>query len=65
MDDDNALGLSDLPAVLRQRRVQVGLPLQFGGQQDGGEVFLVEVMEPDLMALGLQGVDRGGRRWRG
>ena len=60
MDDDDALGLGDLPAVLRQVRVQEGLPLEFGRQQDGVEVFLVEVMEPDLMPLGLQGLHRGG-----
>ena len=33
-----------------------GLPLKFGCDQDGVEVFLVEVMQPDLMPLGLQGM---------
>ena len=60
MDDDDALGLGDLPAVMRQVRVQEGLPLEFGRQQHGIEVFLVEVMEPDLMPLGLQGMRGGG-----
>ena len=60
MDDDDALGLGDLPAMLLQIRVQEGLPLEFGCEQDGIEVFLVEVMEPDLMPLGLQGLHHGG-----
>jgi hypothetical protein len=46
--------------VLFHKRVQVGFPLEFGRQQDGVEVFLVEVMEPDLMPLMLQSLHHGG-----
>ena len=60
MDDNDPLGLGDLPAVMRQVRVEKGLPLEFGRQQHGIEIFLVEVMEPDLMPLGLQGMRGGG-----
>ena len=64
MDDDDALGLGDLPAVMRQVRVEEGFPLEFGRQQDGIEVFLVEVMEPDLVPW-VSKVSGRWRQWRG